>query len=299
MTEIVLDLEWNGSYSKKAHGYFNEIIEIGAVRVEDGCRMADTFHAVIRPVYSEKLTEFVTNLTNITEGDLAQGETFPEAVDRIRRWMGDGDTVLLTWSTTDLLVLIENCERFFGCRTIPFMKAYADLQAYTQKRMGEDLSRQLALGKACEKLSISEEGADLHRALDDSILSARIFIQLYEASFAGEIQPVNQEFYDRITFKSYYIRDIDSPLIPRSELQFRCPACNRNLKREGDWKYRNRAFYADFRCGECERRFVGRVQCKRKYEGVVFKKKLIEQVKVEGQIQSDNIMEARSEEQQI
>ena len=88
MTEIVLDLEWNGSYSKKAHGYFNEIIEIGAVRVEDGARIADTFHAVIRPVYSKKLTEFVTNLTSITESDLEDGTTFPKAVDRLCRWIG-------------------------------------------------------------------------------------------------------------------------------------------------------------------------------------------------------------------
>ena len=230
MTEIVLDLEWNGSYSKKAHGYFNEIIEIGAVRVEDGARIADTFHAVIRPVYSKKLTEFVTNLTSITESDLEDGTTFPKAVDRLCRWIGEGDAVLLTWSTTDLLVLIENCERFFGNRTIPFMSAYADLQAYAQRRMGDDLSRQLALGKACERLSIPEEGADLHRALDDSILSARIFVKLYDASFAGEILPADEAFYDRITFKTFYISDIDSPLIPRSELQFRCEHCDRNLR---------------------------------------------------------------------
>ena len=87
MTEIVLDLEWNGSYSKKAHGYFNEIIEIGAVRVEDGARIADTFHAVIRPVYSKKLTEFVTNLTSITESDLeahlyTAGQPDPELIIR-------------------------------------------------------------------------------------------------------------------------------------------------------------------------------------------------------------------------
>lgn len=279
MTEIVLDLEWNGSYSKKAHGYFNEIIEIGAVRVEDGARIADTFHAVIRPVYSKKLTEFVTNLTSITESDLEDGITFPKAVDRLCRWIGEGDAVLLTWSTTDLLVLIENCERFFGNRTIPFMSAYADLQAYAQRRMGDDLSRQLALGKACERLSIPEEGADLHRALDDSILSARIFVKLYDASFAGEILPADEAFYDRITFKTFYISDIDSPLIPRSELQFRCEHCDRNLRRAGEWKFRNRAFYADFRCGECDRRYVGRIQCKRKYEGVVIKKKLAEKVK--------------------
>ena len=294
MTEIILDLEWNGSYSKKAHGYFNEIIEIGAVRVEDGVRITEPFHAVIRPVFSKKLTEFVTNLTSITDSDLEDGITFPEAVASLCRWIGEGETVLLTWSTTDLLVLMENCEHYFESKTIPFMKAYADLQAYAQRRMGDDMSQQLALGKACERLEISEDGADLHRALDDSILSARIFVKLYDDSFQSEIRPADAAFYDRLTFKTAYISDIDSPLIPRSELQFRCEHCNRNLKRTGEWKFRNRAFFAEFRCGECERKFMGRIQCKLKYEGVVIKKKLTEKVKEEKTTAAEEDSEADS-----
>jgi len=54
MQYIVLDLEWNGAYSKQAHGYFNEIIEIGAVRLNEQLQPDGKFHVVIRPQLSRK-----------------------------------------------------------------------------------------------------------------------------------------------------------------------------------------------------------------------------------------------------
>ena len=35
MSFVVLDLEWNGSYSSKEHRFVNEIIEFGAVKTDD------------------------------------------------------------------------------------------------------------------------------------------------------------------------------------------------------------------------------------------------------------------------
>lgn len=288
MTYIVMDLEWNGAYSKKAHGYFNEIIEIGAVKLDDGLTVTGRFHAVIKPVVSKKLSEIVTNLTSITDQELEEGTTFARAVSRLRRWIGDGETVLLTWSTTDLLVLMENCRFFYGEQTIPFMQSYLDLQAYAQRRMGADMSQQMGLSRACEALGISEEGADLHRALDDSLLTAQILRRVYEpVSFSAQVSAADQEFYDRITFKTTIISDIDSPLIQRSELSFACADCGRNLKRTGDWKFRNRAFFADFHCGNCQKDYTGRVQFKLKYEGIEIKKRLAERVKPEAAPESE------------
>lgn len=111
MQYIVADLEWNGAFSKKAHGYFNEIIEIGAVKLDSQLQPAGRFHAMIKPVVSRKLSDIVTDLTSITEEELENGVTFSQAVSQLRRWMGE-DTVFLTWSTTDLLVLMENCRYF-------------------------------------------------------------------------------------------------------------------------------------------------------------------------------------------
>ncbi len=277
MQYIVIDLEWNGSYSKKAHGYFNEIIEVGAVRVDEQMRVVDTFHATIKPVVSKKLSTIVTDLTNITAEELEDGTTFTAMMRRLTRWIGNEPAAILTWSTTDLLVLMENCRYFTGRREIPFLHYYMDFQVYAQQRMGVETSQQLGLAKAGEMLEIPEDNMSLHRALDDSKLTATILQKLYEAdSFAASIMPVDDEFYPRLTFKTVIIKDLDDPLVKRSELSFDCPHCGKNMKRKGTWRFRNRAFCAEFSCRCTNVKYSGRVQFKLKYEGVEVRKKLVE-----------------------
>ncbi|MBQ8683662.1 MAG: exonuclease domain-containing protein [Clostridia bacterium] len=275
MQYVVVDLEWNGSYSKKAHGYFNEIIEVGAVKVSEDMVVLDEFQTTIRPVVSKKLSGIVTDLTSITAEDLEDGTTFTGMVKQFTRWLGKEPTVILTWSTTDLLVLMENCRYFYGQQEIPGLQYYMDFQAYAQQRMGVDSAQQLGLARAGEMLGIPEDNMSLHRALDDSRLTAAILQKVYDReSFLPAIQPVDEEFYPRITFKVTIIKDLDDPLIKRSELCFNCPECGQNMKRKGNWRFRSRAFCAEFSCRRCDKRYTGRAQFRLKYEGVEVRKKL-------------------------
>ena len=277
MNYIVIDLEWNGSWSKKAHGYFNEIIEVGAVKVDEDMRVLGEFRAAIKPVVSKKLSSIVTDLTNITAEELEDGTTFAGMMRQLTKWMGKEPATVLTWSTTDLLVLMENCRYFYGKQEIPFLKNYMDFQVYAQEKMGVDTSQQLGLARAGEMLGIPEDDMSLHRALDDSKQTAAILQKVYEKeSFVAAIMPVNEEFYKRITFKTTIIKDLDDPLVKRSELCFNCPDCGQNMKRKGTWRFRSRAFCAEFSCRRCAKKYNGRVQYKLKYEGVEVKKKLNE-----------------------
>ena len=277
MNYIVIDLEWNGSWSKKAHGYFNEIIEVGAVKVNEQMEILDEFRAAIKPVVSKKLSSIVTDLTNITAEELEGGTSFTGMMRQLSQWIGADASVVLTWSTTDLLVLMENCRYFYGRQEIPFLKNYMDFQVYAQQRMDMDVSQQLGLARAGEMLGIPEDDMSLHRALDDSRLTAAILQKVYDANtFTAAILPVNKEFYERITFKTTIIKDLDDPLVKRSELCFNCPECGQNMKRKGSWRFRSRAFCAEFSCRRCEKKYTGRVQYKLKYEGVEVKKKLNE-----------------------
>lgn len=277
MQYIVIDLEWNGSYSKKAHGYFNEIIEVGAVKVNENMQILDEFRSAIKPVVSKKLSSIVTDLTNITAEELEDGTTFAGMMRQLSRWMGTEPSVVLTWSTTDLLVLMENCRFFYGRQEIPFLQNYMDFQVYAQQRMGVDTAQQLGLARAGEMLGIPEDDMSLHRALDDSRLTAAILQKVYDAdSFAAAIWQVDKEFYKRITFKTTIIKDLDDPRVKRSELCFNCPDCGQNMKRKGSWRFRSRAFCAEFACRRCEKKYTGRVQYRLKYEGVEVKKKLNE-----------------------
>ena len=289
MQYIVIDLEWNGSYSKKAHGYFNEIIEVGAVKVNEQMQIVDTFRAAIKPVVSKKLSTVVKDLTNITAEELEDGTTFLNMMHQLNHWMGNEPTAILTWSTTDLLVLMENCRFFTRKQEIPFLRNYMDFQVYAQHRMGIDTSQQLGLARAGEMLGIPEDDMSLHRALDDSKLTAAILQKVYERdSFAQSIWPVDEEFYKRITFKTTIIKDLDDPLVKRSELTFNCPSCGKNMKRKGSWRFRNRAFCAEFSCRCSEQRYTGRVQYKLKYEGVEVRKKLTEIQPAEEMADADN-----------
>ncbi len=292
MQYIVVDLEWNGSWSKKAHGYFNEIIEVGAVKVNVAMDVVDTFRANIRPVVSKKLSTIVTDLTNITAEELEDGTTFARMLRRLATWAGEEPWVMLTWSTTDLLVLMENCRFFYGKQEIPHLTHYMDFQAYAQQKLGIGAGQQLGLAKAGEMLNIPEDHLSLHRAPDDAKLTAQILQKLYEpTSFAKAINAVDDEFYRRVTFKTTIINDLDNPLVKRSELVFNCPLCGKNLRRKGQWRFRSRAFCAELICRRCDKSFNGRVQYRLKYEGVEVKKALNEKkspvTEEEGQAQAE------------
>ncbi|MBQ7038084.1 MAG: exonuclease domain-containing protein [Clostridia bacterium] len=275
MTYVILDLEWNGARSEKIGGYFNEIIEIGAVRLSEDGRIEDRFDAYIRPVVSRKLTRLVTNLTGITDDQVKKGVSFGQAMESLCRFVGE-DAVVMTWSNTDLTVLMENCRYFYGDERIPFLSAYLDLQYYAQTRLGLGTAQQVALSKLAEQLELNSDEVELHHAIDDSVLAAAIFRQVYESSsFQKAVSPVNDEFYRRLTFKPTFIREIDDPLIRRADLRFSCEVCRHNLKRVGKWQCQHRFFTAVFRCAACGTEYIGRVQAKRKFDGVEIKKRLI------------------------
>ena len=70
MSYVILDLEWNGSYSKKIHRYGNEIIEFGAVKIDDYFNIVDTFSMLIKPQIGKKISRHIAKLKHITNDAL-------------------------------------------------------------------------------------------------------------------------------------------------------------------------------------------------------------------------------------
>lgn len=278
MTNIVLDLEWNGTYCPKLSGYFNEIIEIGAVKISPNGEIQDRFDVLIRPVVSRKLTPLVTNLTGFTDDDVRKGISFVDAMKLLRQFVGD-KALVMTWSNTDLMVLMENFRYFYEQEEIDFMSAYLDLQQYAQTRLQLGTSQQVALGKFAKLLGVYDESVELHHAIDDSELAATVLQHVYEPkSFEQAVQTVDGDFYKRLTFKPTYLKDIHHPLIPRAQLHFSCEDCGKNLKRTDEWRFTHRFFSAHFLCASCQTKYLGRVQARQKYDGVEIKKRLIKQL---------------------
>jgi DNA polymerase III epsilon subunit-like protein len=273
MEFAILDLEWNGAYSKRLKRFINEIIEFGAVRVDEHLNIVDTFEVLIHPQVGKKISGKIRTLTSITNEDLEDGLLFMQAVSRFGKWAHGA--VIMTWGTSDILALIENCRYFCGSDRIPFLDRYVDLQAYCEQMLqGGESHQQMGLSTAAGLLQIDEDGFDHHRALGDSLLTLRCFQKLYRPQ---KLEPFLQnagcdEFYKRMEFRTVAICDLHYPLIRPQDLSFCCEECGRKARRIGEWQLRNKSFRAVFSCRQCGRKFYGRVQFKLKYEGLVVKK---------------------------
>ena len=73
MYYVILDLEWNNTYDRKTRGFINEIIEIGAVLLDESLNEVSRFSRLIRSQIGKKLRGSVKQLTHITNEDLDNG----------------------------------------------------------------------------------------------------------------------------------------------------------------------------------------------------------------------------------
>lgn len=282
MNFIILDLEWNSTFNKKTKSYFNEIIEFGAVKCDKNLTIIDTFSSLVRYQVGKKLNSVVTELTSIKDENLSDARPYMNVVSKFKRWAGE-DTLILTWGTSDILTLIENCKYFSGCQKIPFLERYCDLQKYCESLIYNDSKDQIGLNTAADILSVDSSGMEHHRALDDSLLALAIMKRLYPQN------PINKfvenaniaEFYRKATFKTSIISDISHPLVTNKSLIFTCEKCGGEAQRLSKWQFRNKRFVSDFHCPSCGYDFSGRIQLKEKYEGLVVNKKSVSLPKIQ------------------
>lgn len=277
MTYIVLDLEFNGAYSKEHHRFFNEIIEFGAVKLDEKLNMVDTFSVLVTPQISKRLNSHVSKLTHIKMQELKQSHRgFTEALEAFKTFLGDG--TLLSWGTSDVLVLMENYRYYYGGEELPFLKSYCNLQTYCEEALDyHDRSRQMGLSTCAEQLGIGFEDDSLHRALTDAELTSLCFQKLYNAELYADFAEICDEtFYRKITFKNYNIHDIRDPDVDRKQMYFNCDKCGRKARRKSKWRVKNKTFRAKFRCFRCRREFEGRITFKKCFDSVKVIKRIAE-----------------------
>ena len=276
MNYIILDLEWDSTFYKPEKRFINQILQIGAVRLNDSFDIVDTFEVTVKSDISKKVTGRFAKLTGITTEKMLAGVPFSEAVLRYNEWVGD-NAVTMTWSNSDLYTILENEEKLL--KNIRFrIEKYLDLQKFVQNELrllGYEDKNQISLEAAAEKLGVKTEGIDFHTAKDDSLVCGYLLKKCYNKErFTSLIKDVtNPEFYKRLRFKSYTISKIDDKSIDKAKLLFNCPKCGKGAKRITKWKYSNRWFWANFTC-DCGERFCGRVSFKKTYDDVITRRNI-------------------------
>ncbi len=273
MQYIIMDLEWNNTYAKKADGYINEIIEIGAVKLDNELETVDTFSCIIRSQIGKKLRGSVKRLTHLTNDDISTGVPFTKAFSVFRKWIGNEDTVIMTWGDGDIRVLIDNFKYLNGIKTIPFLQYYCDLQKYYQSKFKCDKSKQTGLLAAAQSLDIDPEVYIHHRALGDSMLTADIFKAMYDTQLSEEnTVSCGEDFYSKLLYKAKVIRNIDNPLVDKKRMEHICETCGKPCRQLTEWKFRGQFFRANFYCDECDTTYAVGVRFRKLYDKVEYRK---------------------------
>lgn len=283
MEYIVLDLEWNSAYFKKQGRFINEIIQIGAVKLNEHFEIIDTFEVVVKSSISKKLSNRVIELTGISNEEMSRGISFSDAVNKYNSWASK-DTVTMTWSTSDLYAIADNKRAFLEENANINIFKYLDLQSYIQNELkvkGHAISNQISLSNAASLLGISTAGLELHSAADDSTLAALMLRKTYnEERFNALVKDTTEpEFYKRLFYKPYYISNLKDKRINNNYLVFMCPQCEKHLVRQNKWKYKNNWFRAELLCENCNINYRGMISFKQAYEKVITKKRVLPLVK--------------------
>ena len=192
MNYIVFDLEWNQSPIGQAGEHPRmpfEIIEIGAVKLDEEYNVIDEFSRLIKPRIYTKLHKIIKQMLSYDEKDLKKdGVPFKQACSEFLKWSGE-DSVFCTWGSSDLFYLQNNMD-FYYMNKLEFPLKYYNIQQIFADKYDPD-GNIWKLEKAVEMLGLSEE-EPFHTAVNDARYTARVL----EASDLGDIT-------DKYTFDIY------------------------------------------------------------------------------------------------
>lgn len=151
----------------------NEIIEIGAVKLDDTYKEIDSFKTYVKPGITP-VTSRITNLTGITNEMVDDAPDFAIAMDRFIAWGLSAD-VIYAWSENDLRQF--NRERKLKSYNNPDAQKLASKWKDFQKEFARMLGtrRRLALSDAVFYLGEDFQGKE-HDALWDARNTAEVFV---------------------------------------------------------------------------------------------------------------------------
>lgn len=228
MNYIVFDLEWNAPSDleeKTVTALTSEIVEIGAVKLNDRFETVDEFRVFIKPRFFPKMSRKITRLTGVYDKLLqTEGLPFPDAYRKFMDWCGD-EIIFLTWSQSDIPVLAENMRAYDisaaelpDCADVQRVFGYEIMRSDTQVSLDRALS---ILGKKGEKA---------HDALNDAKNTVAVCDHMDLEAFIGEYIT----HYYSLEDTSALYDDVKQILSDESAATFRCPCCGAPARCE-DW----------------------------------------------------------------
>lgn len=175
MNYIIFDLEatcWENDFERK--GRVQEIIEIGALKVNENGKFIHSFESFVKPTEHPQLSDFCRNLTHISQIDINRALPYPEVIQRFIDWIDiEQEYLLCSWGMFDQKILSKNCLQFH--LDDDWTNEHVNLKWQYAKIKG--LRNPVGLHNALRMEGFEFEGTQ-HRGIDDARNLAKIFVKL-------------------------------------------------------------------------------------------------------------------------
>lgn len=174
MQHIMIDLEMN-KIEKQWRGknkLSSELIEIGAVRMNEHYEVIDTYQSYVKPEFGA-MDAVIIELTGITDDKVKDAPGFADAMDAFTEWIGPEETWFYSWSMSDIRQFQhEALFKSYPGDIIQRMESHwTDFQEEFRHLLG--LHHRIKLSYAVSAADYEFKGAQ-HTALADAVNTAEI-----------------------------------------------------------------------------------------------------------------------------
>lgn len=196
MTYIVFDLEFNQAWDcEENQSPFNlkcpfEIIQIGALKLDDSFQVVSTFDRLVKPELYKSLHPFVKQITGITMEDLTSANSFKEVFKELAQFISN-DSILCMWGVGDMKELLKNI-KYHNLDTSMVPRQYINIQMYASKYLRCPKGTNVGLNNAVELLNIPLSGK-FHDAFNDAYYTAEVFKRIYNQNVKPALYHSNKE----------------------------------------------------------------------------------------------------------
>ncbi len=177
---IVLDLEFNQAYdfvnNTKGEPDPNcrfEIIQIGAVKLNDDFKIIDSFNKLIKPQIYKNIHPHVQKITGFVNDNFTNANTFPEVYADFNKFIGDDSPIMCTWGNSDIRALYRNLT-YYKLIDSPIIIQYIDVQNIATKFLKYNRGGAIGLKNAVDMLGI-KTNEFYHNAYYDALYTAQVF----------------------------------------------------------------------------------------------------------------------------
>lgn len=205
--QIVVDFEFNPTKREYRDFLRNEIIEIGAVKLNDRYEEAGRFSCFVKPEFNEHIEPEITRLTGIRDADMQEAMRFEEAISLFSEWVGDEKCRILSWSDSDLFQLDDEC----WAKEIEFpqnLTRWMDLQLVWQRIIHYPVRYRMSLAQAASICNITCDRSKAHRAVYDAHVTAGILQKLKSREYIESIAHVKSMVTTKVEHSTFSIASV-------------------------------------------------------------------------------------------